>query len=186
MAILVESDSACNFEDLPPTQRCIDSVYIEGCDRKRFSSAAFIKKRGHPVTWAGGRGFTAKIVWAEGQTIDPPPLPPAPPQTAFRAPSTFSLTLPLPPTPNRYPWRTSPTQESAPYWLARGRGRNQGRSEQWRDEPGSGGGVQHCRVVLHRHSPCRCRNAVGAVPATSDVVGRRFASWARLSGVRVD
>ena len=62
MAILVKSDSARNFEDLPPTQRCIDSVYIRrGCDRKRFNSAAFIKKKGHPVTWAGGRGFTAKI-----------------------------------------------------------------------------------------------------------------------------
>ena len=64
MAILVKSDSARNFEDLPPTQRCIDSVYIRrGCDRKRFNSAAFIKKKGHPVTWAGGRGFTAKIVF---------------------------------------------------------------------------------------------------------------------------
>ena len=28
VAILVKSDSARNFEDLPPTQRCIDSVYI--------------------------------------------------------------------------------------------------------------------------------------------------------------
>ena len=62
MAILVKSDSARSFEDLPPTQRCIDSVYIRrGFDRKRFNSAAFIEK-GHPVTWAGGRGFTAKIV----------------------------------------------------------------------------------------------------------------------------
>ena len=61
---MVKSDSARNFEDLPPTQRCIDSVYIRReCVRKRFNSAAFIKK-GHPVTWAGGRGFTAKIVLA--------------------------------------------------------------------------------------------------------------------------
>ena len=35
---------------------------LRGCDRKRFNSAAFIKKKGHPVTSAGGRGFTAKIV----------------------------------------------------------------------------------------------------------------------------
>ena len=28
VAILVKSDSARTFEDLPPTQRCIDSVYI--------------------------------------------------------------------------------------------------------------------------------------------------------------
>ena len=44
---------------------------LRGCDRKRFSSAAFIKKKnkkkkGHPVTWAGGRGFTAKIVVMNG------------------------------------------------------------------------------------------------------------------------
>lgn len=28
VAILVKSDSARTFDDLPPTQRCIDSVYI--------------------------------------------------------------------------------------------------------------------------------------------------------------
>ena len=62
MAILVKSDSARNFEDLPPTQRCIDSVYIDGVRSEALQLSSFYQKKGHPVTWAGGRGFTAKIV----------------------------------------------------------------------------------------------------------------------------
>ena len=61
MAILVKSDSARNFEDLPPTQRCIDSVYIRrGCDRKRFNSAAFIKKKGASSHLGGRAGLHCK------------------------------------------------------------------------------------------------------------------------------
>ena len=63
MAILVKSDSARNFEDLPPTQRCIDSVYIRrGCDRKRFNSAAFIKKRGIQSPGRAG-GASLQRLW---------------------------------------------------------------------------------------------------------------------------
>ena len=63
VAILVKSDSARTFEDLPPTQRCVDSVYsYVGCDRKRFSSAALFKKRRMILSpGAGGRGFTARL-----------------------------------------------------------------------------------------------------------------------------
>ena len=63
MAILVKSDSARNFEDLPPTQRCIDSVYIRrGCDRKRFNSAAFIKNRGIQSPGQAG-GASLQRLW---------------------------------------------------------------------------------------------------------------------------
>ena len=54
-----QKDSARNFKNLPPTQRCIGSVSIDcGCDRKRFSSAAFFFKKKertcyHPVGRAG-------------------------------------------------------------------------------------------------------------------------------------
>ena len=54
MAILVKSDSARNFEDLPPTQRCMTAYQVTGCNRKRFSSAASFKKEEDPVI-RGGR-----------------------------------------------------------------------------------------------------------------------------------
>ena len=50
VAILVKSDSARNFEDLPPTQRCIDSVYIRRGAIGSASAQQLLKKK-------GGRSF---------------------------------------------------------------------------------------------------------------------------------
>ena len=44
VAILVKSYSARNFKDLPPTQRCIDSVYIDGVRSEALQLSSFYKK----------------------------------------------------------------------------------------------------------------------------------------------
>ena len=63
MAILVKSDSARNFEDLPPTQRCIDSVYIRrGAIGSASAQQLYTKRRKILSSGAGGRGLTAEIV----------------------------------------------------------------------------------------------------------------------------
>ena len=63
VAILVKSDSARAFEDLPPTQRCIDSVYFDGVRSEALQLSSFIqKKEDDPFTRGGRAGLHCKIV----------------------------------------------------------------------------------------------------------------------------